>query len=131
MLVANPHFKCNMEILEKVQHTATKAPFAKQQISYEQQLEKLDIPTLKYSRKRGDVILTFKMITSDTIKPVFVHSEYTGTQGNPIKLHQKFSRKHEKFNFFTNFVVPLWDSLIKSNVSARSVDSFKIGVDHG
>ena len=29
MLVANLHFKCDMEILEKVQHRATKLPFAK------------------------------------------------------------------------------------------------------
>ena len=83
-----------------------------------------------YRRERGDVILAFKMMTSDTIKPIFDHNEYTRTQGNPIKLCQKFSRKHKKFNFFTNCVVPLWNSLSKSTVSAKSVDSFKVGVDH-
>jgi hypothetical protein len=57
MLVADLHFKCDMEI----------------------QQEKLDLPTLTYCRKRGDVILAFKMMTSDTIKPVFNHSEYTRT----------------------------------------------------
>ena len=34
--VANPHFKCDMEMLEKVQHRAIKVPFTKQQISNKQ-----------------------------------------------------------------------------------------------
>ena len=33
MLVTSTHFKCDMEILEKVQRRATKLPFAKKQIS--------------------------------------------------------------------------------------------------
>jgi hypothetical protein len=130
MTVANPHFNYDIEILDKVQHIATKVPFAKQQISYKQQLEKLDLTIQTYCRKRGNVNPTFKMMTSDTIKLVFDHSEYTRTQGNPKKLHQKFSRMHEKLNFFTDRVVPLWNSLSRSNMSARSVDIFKIGVDH-
>ena len=36
MLVANLHLKCDMGILEKVQHRAIKLPFAKKQISYKQ-----------------------------------------------------------------------------------------------
>ena len=78
--------KCDMEILEKVQHGATKLSFAKQQISYKQQLEKLDLPTLIYFRKRGDVIFAFKMVTSDTIKPISNHSEYNRTWENSAKL---------------------------------------------
>jgi hypothetical protein len=81
-----------------------------------------------YHKKR-DVILAFKMMTSDTIKPVFDQSEYTRKQGNPIKLHQKFKRKHKKFNFFTNCVCPLWNSLSESTMLTRLVDTFKDGVD--
>ena len=65
------------------------------------------------------------MMTSDTINPVFGHSEYTRTQRNLEKLHQKFRRMCEKFNFFTDYVVPLKNSLSKSTMSARPVDSFK------
>ena len=72
MMVANLHFKCDMEILEKVQHRAKKPSISKKQISYEQWLKKLDHPTLIYYRNRGDAILAFKMMTSDTIKPIFI-----------------------------------------------------------
>ena len=68
-------------------------------------------------------------MTGDTINPIFNHSEYTKTQGNSQELHQKFCRKHEKLNFLINCVVPLWSSLSKSTVSARSVESLKVGAD--
>ena len=41
MFVATKHFKCGMMILGKVQDGATKLAFAKQQISWKQQLEKI------------------------------------------------------------------------------------------
>jgi hypothetical protein len=45
------------------------------------------------------------------------------------KTASKFRKKHKKFNFFTNYVCPLWNSLSKSIMLTRSVDSFKDGVD--
>lgn len=130
MAVANPHFKCDAELLEKVQRRATRLPFANQQIPYEQRLEKLDLQTLTYRRKRGDVILAYKLMNSSVIKPILEQDQSSRARGNPIKLRQRFSRKREKYNFFTNRVVPLWNSLSDSTVSAASVNSFKTGVDH-
>ena len=72
MFVATKHFKCDMMILGKVQDGVTKLPFAKQQISWKQQLEKLQLPTLMYCRKRWDVFLAFKVMTSYTIKPIWI-----------------------------------------------------------
>ena len=66
------------------------------------------------------------MVISGTIKPVIMT---VNTQGNPIQLHEKFSRKHEKYNSFTSHAVPLQNSLSKSTMLARSVDRFKIGID--
>ena len=63
-------------------------------------------------------------MTSDTVKPIFDHSEYTKTRGNPKKRCVKiFTKKHEKLNFLTNHVVPLWNLLREFTVSATSTAS--------
>ena len=86
--VWNPHGKEDIETIEKVQMRATKLVESVRNLSYEDRLTKLGIPSLKYRRLRGDLIEVYKIITKKDIKSncnLFLHKELV-TRGNRYKL---------------------------------------------
>ena len=67
----------NIEAIEKVQRRATKQLPGMKDISYQERLEILKLPTLVYRRTRGDMIETYKIL----------HNKYYCDVANIIKLH--------------------------------------------
>jgi len=59
-VVWHPYLKKDIEMLEGVQHRATKMVPGLAKFSYEERLRRMDLPTLVYRRARGDVIEVFK-----------------------------------------------------------------------
>ena len=71
-----PHLLKHVEILEKVQMRATKLVDGFGNLDYPERLKRLNLPTLVYRRKRGDVIELYKhfhkydkAIISDSFQP--------------------------------------------------------------
>ena len=58
----NPHKIKLKEIIEKVQRRATKSVPGLKDLSYEERLKRLKLPTLAYRRMRGDMITVFKLL---------------------------------------------------------------------
>ena len=50
--------------MEKVQRRATKMVYGFGNLKYEERLERLNLFSLKYRRRRGDMIETYKIISS-------------------------------------------------------------------
>jgi hypothetical protein len=59
--VWNPYKKKHITALENVQRRATKLIPGFKDMTYENRLRKLKLPTLAYRRKRGDMIEAFKL----------------------------------------------------------------------
>jgi plasmid maintenance system killer protein len=57
----------HIDMIENVQKRATKQIPGMKNLSYEERLRKLELPTLSYRRLRGDMIEVYKII---------VHSQY-------------------------------------------------------
>ncbi len=57
-----PHLKRNIEKIEKVQRAATRGVPSLKDLSYEERLRKLQLPTLTERRNRGDVIMMYKCV---------------------------------------------------------------------
>ena len=57
-----PVTKKNMQAIENVQRRATRIVPELKNLSYEERLQELNLPTLQYRRRRGDVIQMFKII---------------------------------------------------------------------
>ena len=100
--------------------------------SYIERLNYLSLPTLRYRRSRGDMILVYKIITG-IIAPntacSFIKVTNSITRGNCFKLYQgQVHYDLNKYNF-NNRVVPLWNSLPNYVVNACSVKSFEIKFD--
>ena len=61
-VIWHPRFKKDMNLLENVQHRATRMIPGFRNLSYEERLRRLDLPTLTYRRFRGDAIETYKYL---------------------------------------------------------------------
>ena len=60
----SPYFKKDIDCMEKVQRRATQMVYGFGNIKYEARLERLNLFSLQYRRMRGDMIDTYKMISS-------------------------------------------------------------------
>ncbi len=60
-VVWSPHLK-NTEKLEKVQRAATRWVPSLRDLSYEETLKKLQLPTLTERREKGDMIMMYKCV---------------------------------------------------------------------
>jgi ribonuclease P/MRP protein subunit RPP40 len=131
-----PRRKGDIEKLEKVQKRATKIIPELSQKPYIDRLKILKLPTLKYRRVRGDMIELYKFITGKydsncTLSLELCHqlSDRLVTRGNSYKLVQHRSRYDMRKYYFTNRIIPIWNSLPDSVVTAESVNSFKNRLD--
>ena len=55
-IVWGPHLKGDMKAIERVQKRATRMIPALKVLRYTERLKALDLPSLEYQRKRGDMI---------------------------------------------------------------------------
>ena len=94
--------KKNKRLVENVQRRATRIVPELQGLSYEEILRELNLPTLDYRRKRGDLIHLFKMIHGyheiDS-KKFFSFSENT-TRGHMYKISKPRCLKSLRLNAF-------------------------------
>ena len=127
--LAVPHYVVDKKILESVQRRATKLPTKCKNLSYPERLKKLKLPTLTYRRKRGDAILTHKLLENGVTPGLFNKSLSSHTRGHTKKLQQQRSSRRERSNFFSTRAVPLWNSLSEETVQSKTVDNFKKAID--
>ena len=58
----SPYFAKDIDMLERVQHRATKLVESIASLPYETRLKELNLPSLYCRRERGDLIETFKIL---------------------------------------------------------------------
>ena len=80
----HPRFKEDVEQLEKVQRRATKLVTSLRDMSYQQRLQALDLPSLVYRRYRGDMIEVYK----------FIHGIYKSGHNLLPLAHSSALRRH-------------------------------------
>ena len=126
--VWSPHLQGYIKDIEKVQKRATKLIFRLQNLSYDERLKALNLPTLKYRRLRGDMIELYKMVKGSYDPDVSLHLNYSKTvtlRGNKFKLFQEQLHYDMRKYFFGNRIIHVWNSLPDEVVSAEKLDTFK------
>ena len=101
------------------------------QLTYEERLRFLDLPTLVFRRMRGDMIETYKIlhrIYDNTVSPTLPLAE-NHLRGNKLKLYKRRANSDLRRNFFTIRVVDLWNALPNYIVSSASLNIFKNNLD--
>ena len=118
--------------LESVQRRATRLVEGCRGLSYEDRLRVLGLSSLLEGRKRGDMILTFRLVKG-LVKLDQEHFFATArdgrTRGHNFKLAVLRSSCDARKYSFSRRVVPVWNSLPSEVVCADSVESFKSRYD--
>ena len=118
----------DVQCLEIVQQTATKIVPALRNLPYEERLWQLKLTTLEERRCRGDLIKSFKMMTSDkTISQHLFHPSNTGHhfRGHSMKLAVTQYRTEVRRHFLSRRIVPNLSRLTQQVVDETSVNCFK------
>lgn len=130
--VWSPYLKKDIDAIENVQRRATKMLHKLKDKSYEERLEILKLPTLRFRRLRGDMIETYKILNKiydgRVTSGLFKLCKNT-TRGHSLKLAKERSRLDIRKHYFTNRVVEVWNSLPESVVTAPNVKTFERRLD--
>lgn len=127
-----PFFIGDAKKVESVQRRATKLiPELKNQ-PYESRLRKLNLPSLVYRRKRGDMIQVYKIFNGMVrVNPedLFVPSRFEHTRGHHQRISKEKATKVARTNAFSQRVINDWNSLPEYVVKAESLNNFKNRLD--
>ena len=144
--VWNPTDAGDIDVLERVQHRATRMVKSIRQLSYEQRCKLFGLTSLRLRRARGDMIQMRKLVLHpdelDLSVPLQPHHalQATGpaasTRGHQLRLASEplFTASRSdgaarRAEFFVCRSVPLWNKLPASVVLAPTVSAFKAALD--
>ena len=107
-IIWSPQFIRQSKLIENVQRRATKLVPNLKNLTYSERLKKLNIPTLKYRRIRGDMINVYKILNNnkeDSNKLLPLNKSSYKTRGHDRKLEKKIDLTISLDN-----VLSLWES---------------------
>ncbi|KFQ33482.1 hypothetical protein N331_00696, partial [Merops nubicus] len=124
----SPHYKIDVDLLERVRRRAMRMIRGLEQLSYEDRLRELGLFSLEKRRLRGDLIVAFQYLKEPYRKGgerLFRMSGNHRTRGNGVGRYRLGVRK----KFFTMRVVRHWNRLPRELVEDPSLEVFKARLD--
>ena len=132
--VWSPHLMKHIEMIEKVQIRATKLVDGFGNLTYQERLEKLQIPTLAYRRLRGDVIEIYKHFhryDQQVLPSSFIQKARPSRQ-HEFQIHEFNPQDGERgiqSNFLYHRIARVWNELPRKVVQADDINTFKNNLD--
>ena len=97
----NPSLIKDIELLEQVQHRATKLIPEISHLSYHERLKHLNLSTLELRRHRGDLIETFKATAADNrLSPAVLDQKRLLTTGCHQLILIKMAADNQPYNYY-------------------------------
>ncbi len=130
-IIWHPRYVADIKKIESVQRRATKLIPGYENKTYKERLEKLNLYSMVYRRKRGDMIQVYKIMNNidrvDANKFFTLGSQRTRNHGK--KLFKPRCEKDIRKGSFSHRVVDDWNSLPSDVVNAVSLNAFKNRLD--
>jgi len=127
-----PQFRKDEELLERVQHRATRMSRGLEHLYYEERLRELGLLSLEKRRLRGDLTNANKYLQGggqeDGVR-LFPVVPSNRTRGNGHKPKQRKLQLNPRKNFFTLRVPEPWPRLPRGAVESPSLEIFKPCLD--
>ena len=126
----SPRLKKDSNLIEGVLRRATKLIPGLKDLEYTERLKKINIPSMKYRRERGDMIEVYKFVHGEyDMPPPFTLDNEKKTRGHTYKIKKVRVNTSLRQGFFSERVVDKWNSLPDVLVTTTSINSFKNGLD--
>ena len=123
-----PFYKKDIDMVESVQNRATKLIDTLKDKPYEDRLIALDLPSMTYRRKRGVMILMYKLINGPVrldFNIFFAPMQVSHTRGHSKGVFKKHATKRPKMDSFSHRVTNRWNSLSDRVINAPSTNILK------
>jgi len=127
-VVAHPMFRKDEDKLEAVQRRATRLVNGMEDREYPERLKELRLPTLRYRRKRADVLQVYRIVHGVDDLPLthfFEAAQRGTTRGHCHKIQKKHCRSKLRQESFSQRVVTHWNNLPEAVVTSEKVNTFK------
>ena len=133
----SPQLKKHITAIENVQRRATKLIPGMKNLSYQERLKELKLPSLTYRRLRGDMIEVYKITSGlydpevSGILPTYESrvEQALQTRGHNKKLFRQHCKSNLRKRFFTQRIIDTWNGLPSSVVNAPSLLTFERRLD--
>jgi len=127
-----PHLAKDIEIMERVQHRATKLISSLRTETYENRIKQLGLTTLETRRLRGDLIEAFKIMKGFediSWNKFFKMSSSKHLRGHSLKLYKPSFRLDIRKYSFSQRVINEWNLLPDELLECSTVNNFKKHLD--
>ena len=123
-----------MRKLERIQRIATKMVPEMRDLTYEERLKEMKLPTLEERRERGDLITIYKLVNGlekTDRRDLLLRGEREAgyMRGHKKKLRKGSCLKYTKKFSFPHRSIDTWNGLNEQIVMATSVHNFKAKLD--
>ena len=128
-----PHLRKHINMMEAVQRRAIRMVPNLKNLNYHERLKKLNLYSLAYRTRRGDLIQVFKLMHSiDNVDySCLFEINNTTTRGHKLKLKKKqFCKTNCRKYSFSQRVINDWNSLPQSVVQISNLNTFKTEIDN-
>jgi exonuclease III len=130
--VWSPHLIKDIVLIESAQRRFTKLLPGLYDVPYMDRLNVLGMESLELRRLKADLKLTFSILHNLTKVNPTTFFRIRGncyTRGHPLKLIVNKAKKDCRKYFFSNRVVPIWNSLPSELVLSASLSAFRRGLE--